>query len=142
MGDIADLRINSSSEALSVYQKYMGLDYYIGKESVDISEQDQKILPPNNGCYVGFFPGWGELEDSVNVQQIIDFEAMSNKSVAFSPVSIFWGENYSNSQNLDKLASCGVILLLRLMPWGEPYWEPYGYQENYSLQRIIDGEFD
>jgi hypothetical protein len=141
-GDFADLRINSSPAALQAYQDVISLDYYIGKEGLNFSEQNQKVLPPENGCYVGFFPGWGDLEEAVTLPQIIEFENLANKSVAFAAFSNFWGENYSNSQNLDIIASYGAVPLLRFMPWGEPYWQPYGYQENYSLQRIIDGEFD
>jgi hypothetical protein len=103
--------------------------------------QTQKILPPESGCYVGVFPGWGELEDSVSAQQLRDFEALSGKSVAFTPFSNFWGENYVSRRQLDEIASYGAIPLLRLMPWGEPYWES-DYQPDYSLQRIIEGDFD
>ncbi|HUX98283.1 MAG TPA: glycosyl hydrolase [Candidatus Deferrimicrobium sp.] len=141
-GDWADLRINSSPEALLAYQNAIKSEYFIGKEGLNISPENQKILPLVNGCYVGFFPGWGDYEDAVTLQQILDFETLTNKSVAFVAFSNFWGENYSNSQNLDIIANYGAVPLLRFMPWGDPYWQPYGFQENYSLQKIINGDFD
>jgi len=44
----SDLRINSSPQALEAYRE-------------------------GDGCYVGVFPGWGEFEDSVDANQLIDF---------------------------------------------------------------------
>ena len=42
---------------------------------------------------------------------------------------------------MEAIAQYGAVPMLRLMPWGTPYWVA-GYQEAYSLQRIIDGNFD
>ncbi len=99
------------------------------------------IIPFLGECYVGVFPGWGELEDEVSGQQLKDFEILSGKSVAISPFSNFWGENYVSNRQLNEIASYGAVPLLRMMPWGEPYWKP-GYQPEYALQRILDGYFD
>ncbi|MGQ4873654.1 MAG: glycoside hydrolase family 26 protein [Promethearchaeia archaeon] len=141
-GDWADLRINSSQEALEAYREGISSNYYVGKEEINISAINNKILPLTNRCNLGFFPGWGDLEDDVKGSEITNFEALSGKSVAFVPFSIFWGENYSDSKNLDIITNYDAIPMLRLMPWGEPYWDPYGFQPDYSLQRIIDGYFD
>jgi len=138
-GTWSDLRIDSSPEALQAYRAGISSDYFMGKEG--LPAQNRRIFPPDSGCYVGVFPGWGELEASVSAQQLEDFEKLSGKSVAFVPFSVFWGENYVSRQQLDEIASYGAVPLLRLMPWGEPYWEP-GYQADYSLQKIIDGDFD
>jgi len=138
-GSWSDLRIDSSPEALQAYREGISSNYYIGKEG--LPQQGQPIHPPDQGCYVGVFPGWGEFEDSVDAQQLVDFENLSGKSVAFVPYSVFWGRNYVSRTNLDEISNYGAIPLLRFMPWGEPYWEP-GYQSEYDLQRIIDGDFD
>jgi len=138
-GSWSDLRINSSPEALQAYINGISSDYFIGKEG--LLGQNQTISPPENGCYTGVFPGWGELESSVNAQELADFENLSGKSVAFVPFSVFWGEGYVSRRNLDEISGYGAIPLLRLMPWGEPYWEPR-YQPDYALQKIIDGDFD
>jgi len=102
----------------------------------------QPILPPAEGCYAGVFPGWGENEDSVDAQWLVEFEQLVGKGVAISPFSNFWGENYTSSQQFNELTSYGAIPLLRFMPWGPPYWNFFTYQPDYSYQRIIDGDFD
>jgi len=43
--------------------------FIVINSSVYTQETDKKILPPKNGCYIGFFPGWGELEDEVNLKK-------------------------------------------------------------------------
>lgn len=111
----------------------------------DISNQkvsDGQILPPKKGCFVGVFPRWGDLEDSVNAQELKRLEDLSGKAAAIVPFSNFWGENYASRKQLDEIAGYGAAPLLRLMPWGEPYWEPFAYQPDYSLQKIINEDFD
>ncbi len=102
------------------------------------------VLPPPSGCYTGVFPGWDlpdEHEDNVSTQELRDLERLTGKAIAVTPFSVFWGENKVSGDQLEAIAKYGAIPLLRLMPWGEPYWVA-GYQENYSLQKIIDGDFD
>jgi len=62
----SDLRIDSSQEALQAYKNGVRSDYFIGKEGLPAS---QLISPPDSGCYIGVFPGWGELEDSVSARE-------------------------------------------------------------------------
>jgi len=116
----------------------------VGRNNSAQLEKLAKIVgtPPEGGCYVGVFPGWGELEDAVTAQQLSELEEMVGKQIAFSPFSSFWGRRQVLGTQLEAMAAYGAVPMLRLMPWGEPYWEPEGYQEEYSLQRIIDGEFD
>jgi len=40
--------------------------------------QDQKIRPPEQGCYLGVFPGWGELEDGVRAGPARFYRAISS----------------------------------------------------------------
>ncbi len=136
-GTWSDLRINSSSAALQAYRNGVSDSYYLGKEFLFV----RSINPSNYGCFVGVFPGWGEYEDDVTSQTLINFENLSGKSVAFVPFSVFWGRGYVSLDNLQEISNYGAIPLLRFMPWGEPYWEAK-YQPDYSLQKIIDGEFD
>lgn len=104
-------------------------------------QREDCLLPAMGSCYVGVFPGWGEFEDAVNARHLREFEDLSGKSVAISPFSNFWGENYVSSRQLDEIAEYGAIPLMRMMPWGEPYWRP-SFQPDYALERIIDGYFD
>lgn len=103
--------------------------------------QTRKIQPPEEGAYLGVFPGWGDYEDSVRKKTLIDFEKISGKKVAFVPFSNFWGRSYASTKQLEEISSYGAIPMMRMMPWGEPYWGD-SYQGKYSLQKIIDGDFD
>lgn len=113
----------------------------LNKSLVNQSDQGNKIQPPPQGCYVGMFPGWGDHEDEVDSQALEDFEELVGKSVAIAPFSNFWGKNSSVSQQLEEIDSYGAIPLLRLMPWGETYWDS-NFQADYSMQNIINGDFD
>ncbi|MFH1037657.1 MAG: glycosyl hydrolase [PVC group bacterium] len=99
------------------------------------------VLPPGYGCYTGVFPGWGEHEDDVTAGELENLEQLTGKAVAFSPFSVFWGEQTVSGEQLEAMGRYGAVPMLRLMPWGEPYWTE-GYQPAYSLQKIIDGDFD
>jgi len=99
------------------------------------------ITPSPSGCYTGIFPGWGDNEENVSTQELNNLEELTGKSIAFTPFSVFWGENTVSGVQLEAIAQYGAVPMLRLMPWGAPYWVD-GYQEAYSLQRIINGEFD
>ena len=135
----SDLRINSSEAALKAYQEGISSNYFVGKDGIII--QGDQIVPLNNGCYTGIFPGWGQYEDNVDKNLLYNIESLSGKSFSFVPFSVFFGRNYTSDKNLIEISNYGAIPLIRFMPWGEPYWEA-GYQENYSLIRIINGEFD
>lgn len=108
------------------------------KQEVD----SKKIFPKEDCCYMGVFPGWGSMEDSVDMETVKDFEKLSGKSVVIVPFSNFWGEESVSKKQLNEIGDHGSIPLLRMMPWGEPYWEPFEYQADYSLQKIINGDFD
>jgi hypothetical protein len=99
------------------------------------------IEAPEGGCLLGVYPGWGAHEDEVRAEKLQEFEKLSGKEVAFSPFSSFWGRRNVASQPLKEIARCGAIPILRLMPWGEPYWGS-GYQPAFSLQSIVDGAHD
>ena len=140
-GSTSDLRINSSSSALEAYRAGVGSNFYLGKESLALPGSGETIQPPDTGCYVGFFPGWGHTEDDVTLGGINDFVNLSGKSVAFVPYSIMFGENSVSGSQLDTIGGYGAVPMVRLMPWGEPYWVD-GYQADYDLDKIINGDFD
>jgi len=134
-GNICDLRVNSSEGALNAYREGIDNPYFVGTI-------DNGVTPSaaESTCYLGVFSGWGELEDSITSSKIEEFEELVDKGVAFVPFSNFWGENYASDRQLNEIDHYGAIPMLRMMPWRN-YWES-GYDSLYSLQRIIDGEFD
>lgn len=102
----------------------------------------QQISPPS-GCYVGIFPGWGETETSVSAQELRSLETLVGKAFAFSPFSNNWGENMSLTAPLNEMASYGAVPMIRLLPWeSAAFGGSEAYQPEYSMQNIIDGEFD
>ena len=102
-----------------------------------------RILPPKTGCYLGMFPGWGEYEDSISVSTLQEFRQLTGRKVAFTAFSNAWGRDYSSNKQLLAIAGHGAIPMLRIMPFGSPYWsKPFGFQDKYSLERIIKGEHD
>ncbi|MCP4230541.1 MAG: hypothetical protein GY771_10405 [bacterium] len=137
----SDLRINSSTAALEAYRAGVGASFYLGKESLALPGPGETIQPPDTGCYVGFFPGWGHTEDNVTLDGINNFVSLSGKSVAFIPFSIMFGENSVSGSQMDTIGGYGAVPMVRLMPWGEPYWVD-GYQADYDLDKIINGDFD
>ncbi len=144
-GSWSDLRVNSSPWALDAFREGISSNYYLGKEA--LPDSGMNILPPETGCFFGAMPGWGTNEDSAFTTKLDSFAQLVGKSVAFSPFSIFWGEYVDGdnfdwiAHNLNEISRYGAIPMVRLMPWGEPYWES-SFQPRYSLQRIIDGDFD
>ncbi|UCH90076.1 MAG: hypothetical protein JSV49_05385, partial [Thermoplasmata archaeon] len=70
------------------------------------------------------------------------FQELCGKSVAFVPFSNFWGELYASSDQLDEIASYGAVPMLRIMPWGEPYYDSHGFQYDFSMDKIINGLYD
>ena len=102
----------------------------------------QTIGPPVWGCYVGVFPGWGDSETDVNSSELASLEVVSGKTVAVVPFSNNFSENSSSVSQIMAVKDSGGIPLLRLLPWSPDFGGSEGYQAQYSLQKIIDGEFD
>ena len=97
---------------------------------------------PTGLCYTGAFLGWGEYEDNVTLRGLREFETLSGRRAALVPFSVFFGRGGENfSSNLKVIEEYGAVPIVRLMPWGPPYWVP-GYESEYDLRLIVQGEFD
>ncbi len=101
-----------------------------------------KLLPPSdNKIYFGAFPDFGGSENQVTSQKIIDFETIFNKKIVWAYFSQNWfnGIKYPK-ENIHAINNAGSIPFVRLMPKSN---EIEGIAEDYfSLQKIIDGDFD
>ncbi len=101
-----------------------------------------KLLPPDgNGIYFGAFPDFGGSEDHVTTQKIRDFEALVGKRIVWAYFSQNWfnGIKYPK-EHIHAIHDAGSIPFVRLMPRSD---EAQGAAETYfSLQKIIDGDFD
>ena len=101
-----------------------------------------KLQPPHNGqIYFGAFPDFAGSEDNVSTQKINDFEAIAGKKIAWA----YFSQNWFNGIVYPKTAihaiyESGVIPFVRLMPRSD---EVQGdAEETFSMQHIIDGDFD
>ena len=101
-----------------------------------------KLLPPNDDkIYFGAFPDFGGSEDQVTSKKIRDFEAIANKKIVWAYFSQNWfnGIKYPK-EHIHAISDTGSIPFVRLMPRSN---ETQGVAEEYfSLQNIIDGNFD
>ena len=106
------------------------------------TKQTQKLLQPNaNKIYFGAFPDFGGSEDQVTTQKVKDFEAIINKKILWAVFSQNWfnGIKYPK-ESIHAINNTGSIPYVRLMPRSN---ETQGVAEEYfSLQNIIDGDFD
>jgi hypothetical protein len=109
---------------------------------VDSGNTRQNISVPDSGCYVGVFPGWGESETNVSADELAFLETIAGKGIAMTPFSNNFAENASSIRQIEAIKSYGAIPLLRLLPWSADFGGSGIYQPDYSLQKIIDGDFD
>lgn len=74
--DETKLRIDSSEESLTAYQKGISLPLYISNANI----VSNKLYPPSNGfIYHAANPGFGSTEDNVTSKRIRKFEMLSKK---------------------------------------------------------------
>jgi hypothetical protein len=97
--------------------------------------------PPDDKIYFGAFPDFGGSEDSVTSRKIRDFEAIAGTQIAYAMFSQNWfdGITYPKA-HIHTIHDAGAIPCVRLMPRSDE--EPGGIDETFTLQRIIDGDFD
>ncbi len=101
-----------------------------------------KLLPPtDNDIYFGAFPDFGGPEDIVTAQRMADFENLAGKHLAFAPFSVNWLDGIIYPQaHIHTIANHNVFPIMRLMPRSD-FTENHA-ETVYSLQKIIDGQFD
>ncbi len=99
------------------------------------------IEPTANSIYFSAFPDFGGPEDDVTTSRITDFEGLAGKDITWAEFSLNWLNGIVYPQDsIHTIHNQGVFPLLRLMPRSD---FDEGHQETvYSLQKIIDGEFD
>ena len=65
----------------------------------------QELAIPQHGLYTGAYIDFGDTEDDVSLEAIEDFEAMVGKHQAVIASSSYWGEQSSDAQPANHLAS-------------------------------------
>ncbi len=136
-GETVTLRIDSSPESLSVFQSSVAGNYFVQQ----LQFSGTKLVPPAQGVYFAAFPDFGGPEDHVTGQRIQDFETLARKSIAWAYFSDNW---YQNIQfpvaAVQTIHQSGRVPFIRMMARTE--LEEGMADPNYSMQNIIDGQFD
>src|SRR6266403_4994475 len=100
-----------------------------------------EVVIPEHGAYTGAFIDFGDEEDTVNLEEIEDFEQMVGKHQAIIASSSYWGEQSFPTANLNVLWRHGSLPLVFWSPWDKPYVQNRG-PDKFSLTEIIAGTWD
>ena len=131
------LRLDSSPAALNAFKSR------IQKESYDTEclFENNKLIPREDGVYNGAFPDFGGQENFVSDERIIAYQGLIEKDIAWAYFSNNWiGGVEFPIDDLTIIHNNGNTPFVRLMPRSD--FEEYGEDEIYTLQRILDGDFD
>ncbi len=106
------------------------------------SQNSADVLEPVEGkIYFGAFPDFGGAEENVSVERVTAFEALAGRKLFWAYFSQNWGTNMSYPRTaIHALDSIGCVPFIRFMP--RRSLEEYRAEDEFSLQRIIDGAFD
>ncbi len=101
----------------------------------------QKVVPPHKGVYLGAFADFGGSEDQITLHRIVDFEKLVGKRIIWAYFSNNWidGIKFPKS-SVQVCKSLDIIPFIRIMPRSS--FQQYRQDPIYTLQKIIDGNFD
>jgi glycosyl hydrolase family 26 len=100
-----------------------------------------KVLPPKEGVYHTAFPGFGANESEVSADRMRTFERQAGKPIAWAYFSNNWFKGiHFPTEAVNTIAGEGVVPFIRMM--ARSNWHGYGTDPNYSMQRLISGEYD
>ncbi|RLI60143.1 MAG: hypothetical protein DRO93_07490 [Candidatus Thorarchaeota archaeon] len=136
------LRIDSSDDALAAYRE--GIDDPVFTTTPVWKQTDSGYVldvPPDGEIYLAAFPDFGDTEDNVTTAAMQEFETLSGRPITYAYFSDNWRTNVSFPRDaVETIASYGRVPFIRMMP-RSVFWEE-GPDPLYSLQAIIDGEYD
>ena len=136
-GEIVQLRIDSSPESLSMFQQAVADEFFVNTAEF----LNNKLIPPAQGVYFSAFPDFGGSEDIVTTQRILDFETLAEKQITWAYFSNNWYNNIQfPADAVQTIHQSGRIPFIRMMARTE--LEEGVADPNYSLQNIINGQFD
>ena len=134
--DKSQLRIDSSPESLESYKTQIASSEFVSSPKFENS----KLIEPL-GIYHSAFPDFGGTEDIVSQQKIPDFENLVGKNIVWAYFSNNWYNEIKFPQkNVEIIHNSGKIPFIRIMP--RTNFDGNFPDPNYTLQKIIDGNFD
>ena len=99
------------------------------------------LSPPTWGAYHAAFPDFGGPEDNVTADKITDFESLVQKKIVWAFFSNNWLEGIRFPEaSVRVIHDQGVIPFIRMM--ARSSLERQLPDPVYTMQRIIDGDFD
>lgn len=136
--DNTKLRIDSSPESLVAYQKAIAAPIFISKAHI-VSQKLQ--IPPHETIYHAANPDFSGTEDNVTSVRIKSFEALVQKKIVWAYFSNNWYDTIKFPLSQVKIIhKNGKLPFIRLMPRSD--FKEGGPDPLYTMQKIIDGEFD
>jgi hypothetical protein len=131
------LKVNSSLASLNAYKKGVSSPTFITTANII----NNKLIEPISGIYHSAYPDFGGTEDVVTAKRIKDFETLVNKNIVWAYFSNNWYDNIQFPLTAVKtIHSTGKIPFIRIMP--RTNFDEGGPDPNYTMQKIIDGDFD
>jgi beta-mannanase len=98
-------------------------------------------LSASDGIYHSAHPDFGIADDSVSVQNIIDFERLAGKKIVWAYLSWNWGrQTVFPSESCRALHDAGVVPLVGMMPWS--FLKQGAPESSYTVEAILEGRFD
>lgn len=135
--DKSNLRIDSSPESLEAYKKAIESNVFI----TNATFSNKILTAPENGIYHAAFPDFGGTEDLVSEFRINSFTALVEKDIVWAYFSNNWYDSISFPDSaVMKINSTGKIPFIRMM--ARANFDEGGPDAIYTMQRIIDGDFD
>lgn len=103
--------------------------------------EDGKLIPYQDKIYFGAFPNFGGREDFVSGERIDNFEKLLGENIYWAYFSDNWDDGIKYpKEDIDVIYNKGVIPFVRMMPRSD--LKQYHKEENFSLENIINGNFD
>ncbi len=131
------LKVNSSTESLNAYKNGVNSSTFVTAANFNAN----KLIEPTSGIYHSAYPDFGGTEDIVTTERINDFETLVNKEIVWAYFSNNWYESIQFPVTaVNTINSAGKIPFIRIMP--RTYFDEGGPDPNYTMQKIIDGNFD
>ena len=136
-GELIQLRIDSSPESLTMFQQAVADEFFVNTAEF----VNNKLIPPAQGVYFSAFPDFGGPEDVVTSQRITDFENLAQKNITWAYFSDNWYQNIQfPADAVQTIHQSGRVPFIRMM--ARTSLEENIADPNYSMQNIIDGQFD
>ena len=108
-----------------------------------VSSASAQVLlpPPGGGIYHAAYPEFRGSEDHVQTRYVNRFERLAGRGIAWAYFSNNWLEGIRFPQAaMSRIRAAGTTPFVRLM--ARSGFKESGPDKRYTLQRIIDGDFD